>query len=728
MNDTPPGPRTDTARSRRGRFAVLAGAILLCATVSMVSLSQIGARTSRRFDVTATGEHRLAPRTRQVIDALPPGTRIILALDKRSLEPGARAMLEDVLSTFSRAEGGLGADWIDTSGEAGRQTFSTAIRELADRQRASIDAYARGLRTASEATAAASSAIDPALAAGLEQIRDALGPDDPSRRAFEERAALFRVLARDSASNATSALQPVLAWEAASNPESTDAFALPPLDAAWQALKPPAENLDAQLDAISRELVEYANSTQGTPGARDKAVSIARVASTIRAPLARSLEEARAMRAPSVIRISRLIESDRAAVVVGESGPGIVGIDLDSLVEAAAAPTAEARGRVESLLATALGTLVTPAPPIVVLVHAENPLLLSRANLYQGLVERLSTRGIDTIMWSLTTSPDPPSLRDLDPGQIRPVVYVVLSTDSSTRSPGPGQPSGIERAQRIGEAVQMLFDRGESILLSVGPSVIPATGSLDPTTRCLTALGLICESGRPLVRERLTPMGRVVTTPITGVDRLSELSDHPIASAVRGLSFFMAWPIRIDPNATPVSGVTADPLLGLSDDQVWGESQWITLWQVGLDAQTTLQNPPSRDARDLVPDSTSPAPLAWAIERRMPDNAMRLQRLVAVGTHSYGQFGWFADAITNEQSIIDGRPVRTHPGNIELFDASISYLAGMDQLIAQSPEARSSPMIGPIAQDRLRLTRLALAAGMPLAVLLIGVTIWAIRR
>ncbi len=728
MSTESPMPKADAGRSRRSRFAALAGSILLCATVCMVSIVQIGQQTARRFDVTATGEHRLAPRTRQVLDALPDGTRIVLALDKKSLEPRARTMLEDVLAAFDRTGERLGADWIDTSGASGQQAFLQAIRALADRQSVSIDSYARSIRLAAEATTVASNGIDLGLSTGLEQIRDALGPDDPSRQAFDERAALFRVLARDCLSIAAATLDPVVSWETWSASDGGGEFRLPPLDSAWQGLKGPAENLDSQLDAISRELVEYSNTTQGTPGARDRAASIARIASELRAPLARALEEGRMMRAPAVIRVSRLIESDRAAIVVGEAGPGIVGIDPDSLVEAAAAPAAEARGRVESLFATALGALVTPAPPIVVLVHAESPLLLSRANLYQRLVERLSTRGIDTILWSLVTTPEPPSLRDLDPGRTRPVVYVVLSTDSSTRSPGPGQPSGIERAQRLGEAVQLLFDRGESILLSASPSVIPATGSPDPTTRCLEAVGLACDSGRPLVRERLTPMGRVVTTPITGSDRLSEMSDHPIANAVRGLSFFMAWPIRIDPSATPIAGVTAEPLMGMTDDRAWGESQWITLWQVGLESQSTLQSPPARDSRDFVPAAGNSIPLAWAIERRTPADATRLQRLVAVGTHSYGQYGWFADAVTHEQSVIDGRPVRAHPGNIELFDASIAYLAGMDQLIAQSPEARSSPIIGPIPAPRLRAIRLGLAAGMPLAVLLLGVTVWLVRR
>lgn len=722
---------TEGARPRRGRFAVLASAILLSATVCMVSVVEIGRSSSRRFDVTATGEHRLAPRTMQILDALPDGSRIVLAMDKRTIEPSARAMLEDVLATFERSSDRIGVDWIDTAGEAGQRTFARTLADLMRAEGPSIDAYARTMRRASEAMATAAAGVDPALATGLERIRDALDAGDASRQAFDERAALFRVLARDGLATATAALTPIMEWEAGGadrDPAQGNEPGLPRLDDAWQTLRGPAENLDAQLDGLARELAEYAKTAQGTPSARDMASGLARTAATLRAPLARAIEQARAARAPAVIRVARLIESDRAAIVVGQTGPGIVGIDPDALVAAAAAPAAEARGRVESLFATALGTLITPSPPIVVLVHAENPLLLARANLYQQLIERLSARGIDTITWSLLSSTEPPSLREIDPDRQRPVVYVALSTDSSTRSPGPGQPSGIERAQRLGAALKSLFERGESILISTSASVIPSSGSPDPTIDFLAGVGVLCDTARPLVRERLTPSGRVVTTPLTGADRFTEVESHPVAGAIRGLPLFMAWPIRVSTQDQMPPGVTAEPLLAFSDASMWGESQWITLWQVGLESQATMPSPPTRDARDSEAPAGEPVTLAWAIQRRSPEDPARSQRIVVVGTHSYGQYGWFADGITHEQTLIDGRPVRLHPGNIELFDASIAYLAGMDQLIAQSPEARSTPVIGPIDEGRLRALRIALGLGMPGAVLVIGVIVWLIRR
>ncbi|HRJ50524.1 MAG TPA: hypothetical protein PKU91_08320, partial [Phycisphaerales bacterium] len=275
-----------------------------------------------------------------------------------------------------------------------------------------------------------------------------------------------------------------------------------------------------------------------------------------------------------------------------------------------------------------------------------------------------------------------------------------------------------------------LFEQGERLLISVSPSIIPATGSDDPTVAFLRSLGVDCDSARPLVRERLTTAGRSVTTPIAAS---GTGGDHPIAGAIRGLPTFMAWPLRITLNeaAANAAGVEVWPLIthpAPAGETVWGESQWLPLWQIALENQASASNPPSRDDRDApLPVQPSDAALACAIERASPAGT-GTQRLVVVGTHSYGQYGWLADPITHDQRVIDGRPVRTHPGNLELLDASIAYLAGLDALIAQSPEAGDSPTIRAIDPAALRTLRLTIAFGIPALVLLAGAASMLVRR
>jgi hypothetical protein len=707
------------ARSQRLRFGALSLTILLASTVAFVSLDRIGRATGRRFDATATGEHRLAPRTRRVLEALPEGCRVVLAVDRRTLEPGAVAMLRDALDTLDRGSDRLETDWIDTGSESGRAALDRSLRGLAASQAPAIESYRGALAAAAESLGATGATLEASVAPALDQIGAGLPEGSVGRTAFQERAALLRVLARDGGAAATT-------LAGATAPPGPESPTVPAYDGAWRGAEPVAQNLDAQLDALSRELGEYARSSDGTPASRDAARGLANSAAEARAPLARAIETVRTTGVPAVIRVARAIEADRAALAVGPGASGLVAIDLDALVAAAGAPAAEARGRVESLLGTALGTLLNPDPPIVVLVHAENPALLARAGLYEKLSRHLSARAIDLVMWPIAVSESEPPLRDLDPSGRRPVVYVVLSTDSAAQGRGSGVLPGIERAQRLGRVCKGLLDRGESLLLSVSPSVIPTTGSPDPMVGMLEEMGVRCDTSRPLVHERLTPAGRSVTTPIAVSADAGVAKGHALAGAIRGLPLFMAWPIRLWAEEVP-PGVEVSPLVTHRSASWWGESQWLGLWQVAIENQATLPSAPSRDARDFSPEEGSSMVLAYAIERAAPAGDGS-QRLVVVGTHSYGQYGWLADPITHDQSVVDGRTTRSHPGNLELFDASIAFLAGLDTLIAQSPEAGDSPTIRALDEGTLRMIRLWLALGLPAGVLVVGAAVSVVRR
>jgi hypothetical protein len=85
-----------------------------------------------------------------------------------------------------------------------------------------------------------------------------------------------------------------------------------------------------------------------------------------------------------------------------------------------------------------------------------------------------------------------------------------------------------------------------------------------------------------------------------------------------------------------------------------------------------------------------------------------------------GSNGWFFDGATQRGAKIDGRMAPLNPGNSELFDACISWLAHQDDLIAQSPTARTLPVVMPMEEKRLLVLRLAVVIGLPLLVLVVG--------
>src|SRR5262249_30280750 len=155
------------------------------------------------------------------------------------------------------------------------------------------------------------------------------------------------------------------------------------------------------------------------------------------------------------------------------------------------------------------------------------------------LIQRMQFRGIDVIEWAVVVQPEPPKLRVLNADGKRPVVYVSLPPDSSAGSSVQGAPNGVQRAAKLGDALTALAIAGKNILVSVSPCVLPTYGQPDPVALVLARFGLAADSGRPLLRERMTPQRVVDTDEIA----LGEESTGTMAGAVRGLPMLMPWPV-----------------------------------------------------------------------------------------------------------------------------------------------------------------------------------------
>jgi hypothetical protein len=159
----------------------------------------------------------------------------------------------------------------------------------------------------------------------------------------------------------------------------------------------------------------------------------------------------------------------------------------------------------------------------------------------------------------------------------------------------------------------------------------------------------------------------------------------------------------------------------VASNEVWAESQWLRLWQTPRDQRMFLTDLPAFDAgRDSRwpegKDTGRPQRWTVAAAAERAELGKPVQRALIVGSN-----GWFVDPITQQQATgPDGRPVPRNPGNMELFEGAVSWLAGQDDLIAQSPSARATAMIREIPAAELTRLRAAMVLGMPLLVLLTG--------
>jgi hypothetical protein len=247
--------------------------------------------------------------------------------------------------------------------------------------------------------------------------------------------------------------------------------------------------------------------------------------------------------------------------------------------------------------------------------------------------------------------------------------------------------------------------------------VLPAYGEADPITSPFVPLGLDIRTGSPLLRSAASVQGREILTELTLRAREGE---HPILSASANLPTLLPWAISLR-RSRPEGALRVTNLLEAPDDNAtWGETQWLRLWQTPRPQRPMIPDKPEPNAG--IDDTDGPWTVALAAERADAPAGSRQGRIVVVGSN-----GWYSDPAAFQYVVTDGRVSLASPGNAELFEAAVLWLAGQDESIAQSAGARSTAMVGPIEPAKLSLLRWALVAGLPLGTLGLGV-VWRLVR
>ena len=704
--------RGRSAAGRRARFATLAAVLIAACTASLVLVNVLATRYAVRMDVTATGEHRLSPRAARTLESLTGEYRIVIAAELAGIDARARQDTADVLERLERASPQLKTAVIDTAAESGQERFHALVTELNEREREAITAQSEAIERQATGLEPLAEALD-ALAPGVERVRAAM-PEEQQwlalRQALSERGALARTLGRELPAAGAAAREMLGAEIAGVRVARTDRAA----GRLIQALQPIAANVGV----IAKELEQLAGLAALPEAARDAAKAAAARAGEVRDASATAVDRLQRLPRLDVVRVAEALQQTGACVVIGPAGKGVTAIALEEIYPAAptldaGAARADSRRRVEELLTTALATLQEARRPVVVITHAEARSFMDRVPVLSEAVNRLSRRGIDVVEWAIMVEAEPSGLARVDPKNERPRVYVTLAPDSGAAAGAAGEATGAERAQRLGAVLTRLADDGANLLLSLNPSVFPTFGDRDPTAAVLTRFGLTARSGMPILSERLTARGRLVETEQS---LLAERGDDALRGAVGGLPVVVSWAVALEPGEPPAAAATAvTPLLMLRGEaERWQESQWVGWWRVPRAQRGITLDAP---AFDEGKDARAPG-AGWMIgaaaEVRKP--GLPPQRLVAVGSN-----GWFFDAIAGGRTTIDGRSVLMNPGNLELLESAVLWLAFQDDLIAQSPDAQSIALVGPIGGRGLWWLRLGLIAGLPALVLLAGV-------
>ncbi len=692
-------------RSAKRRFIARSAAFVVIVSIAVVFAAAGADRLRVRYDLTATRQHALAPRTERVLDRLSGDYEIAVVADFARVSPLARSAVDDVLSEFVRAAPEIRITRIDAGRADQEGKFVALLDRLAARYSRDIVARKGALDSAAESIRRTIALLSDA-AASIADASAAADPGTNARGALEQLAATVRIRIREAEAAASSV--------ASLREQTLLGSSLVPLDRALAAARSELESLAAD-SAVALKRIEAASESDAAQRA-SRALAMARDES------AAAHETLSTLPPSELYAVVRAIESDNAVVVFSETG--VTAVAFSALFPAGDAAQIDDRGVAEfrfvgeELLATAIAALEETARPIVVLTHPWPVRLLDAAGApnpdagplsVAGLVDRMRLRGIDAAEWPVGDVDAAPSLSTLNPSGDRPVIYAALGTVAT------GQDGALRNA-KLATAIEELVEAGERVLLSYSPSALPGAGSPDILARPLEPLGITIDTGRPLIRERRTPRG---VTADPGLTLTGGASEHPIAEAINGLTTRLGWVSPIDVEDAP--GVATWPILRVEDAaDIWAESQWIDLWASSSSARRRQIAPEPTPGLD---DLDGPWTVALAAQRAHPADGGELQRLVVVGATA-----WFFDASILPARRVDGRVAAAFPGNGELFDASIAWLADQDELIAPGAVARDVPRVEAIDPSTLALIRWSLAIGPALAVLLLGGAVRIMRR
>lgn len=686
-------------------FWTMLGVAAACGAIGFANV--LAERHLPRFDVTATGEHRLSPRATTVLSKLDAPARLVIATDLRKVSPEAMRDTTDVLDRFSKS-GKVEVSLLDSASADGLRSFQSLLRDLTEADKPTLDAQAASVRATAIAAVDLAKSAQGELSTLLLGLRDAVGgggtAGEAARQTLEQRAAAARLAGRD--------LQASLAKLEESMALTIGELQVTAADRGAELLKKQLRAAGEQMGVTGAELRRLAKQPLGDAIA-GRAASLAERFSAERDRFGVAADALSRVRPPASLRLARALSQNAGAILLPPAGAKAepMALPLDELFPERervirAGAKADNRRRVEEQITAALAATLRPVRPIAVFTHAEEQLYVADAPFLEKLRDHLSMRGVDVVEWSVLLESEPTQLTRLDPSGQRPVVYIVLPPDSTATARASEGRGGIERSQRLGAALDKLLSSGKNVLLSVNPSIQRTYGDTDPVAAALKPLGIEPASGKPIMTEVAGEGGRGVET-----DRVvlaGEEGTNPIHGAIRGLPTYLPWPIglSIAPESKDVTRLITVP----TADNTWGESRWLLLWQTPRQQRARLGEMPKFDAGQ---DERGPWTLAAAVERA---NAGSKQRVVVVGSS-----GWFFDTITQAAASVDGRVVAQFPGNIELFDASLLWLTGGDELIAQSPQADAVPLIGAIDPQRLLVLRLLLILGVPIGVLALGV-------
>ncbi len=690
---------------------VSSGIILAIAIVLVLNAMSFLHLREHYADATAGRPHVLSQQTRGVLGSLENDYQLVALIDPEDRDNHRRL---ELMGLFDAASERLSVEFIDPASQFEKhrqferslfEMFEAAVSPLHQ----SIEAGMAELEQAVERT--------PGVIDRLEQIKeDDLFRDEPareemtpSREALElreqVRAAIVRLRQLTSGSNSFVETRDDLT-EALERP-------LPRYAELREDLVQHLRRARDEYDSLARQMRRaLPRPSRAENAVADNARTLALVAEPIAAALERALSRLERAEPPGSYEqllgmlaredVVVLIGADRIRVVPFEPKPD----DRDEGRRQSRAERADLQSTDEAHLIGALARLeLLENRPMVVFISAsgESPFGENPVTSYTNVARRLVSAGFEVQQW-IPFVPGPGGEQRMpapEPRDGQNAVWVLLP------DLGGADAEAHMFETRMGDVLDHMRDRlarGDGAMVITRrhePGVAEQLGDAPSAIlRFLEPWGLSPRLQQTIYRERRS-QGQAMNESVFIVDRWPV--SLPISEAIQAQLARFGMPSPIELTEPDIHGVEHHELARVTGPDLRTD--------VGLQGQD-----PARARLDPATERDSYL-IAAAAEARNG-------RVIAVAERF-----WATDRITT-MGRDPGAPAgsESFPANAELFVNSVSWLAGVESLIAPSPMAMAVPRIGPVEDDARRNLRWALGAGLPGLILFAGTMTWWVRR
>ena len=747
---TTPAPSGSTARPPRAWYAVQAALLACILCTACVLLGVLSARTSRTWDVTATRHHRLSSQTLSLLARVAEPVELVIAAPAAQCDQTVAARTAEVMDTLAAAQPKLRFTSIDTTSPAGVQRLDEVFARLRERSATQI----------ARTTEAARAALDDARALAREFVKvgaslDAIaaattsdGADEPDRlrKYWASQAVAARKLGEET-------LARVVVGEKALG-QRLAPLDVPPLDDATAAAAEPLAAVSASLAVLSKSLDDFARLPTATAPAlaKDLAKTLNAGLAVLRDSAARRQNDLAGRPKIPLIQVARAIQTNRAALLIGDPSsrpagdtrPTVLALEIDQLLPEAAGAAGEPGGaraggvdtrfRTEELVAGALAAMVSTDRPLVVLVHGGAKRMSPDFASFRKLADRLDLANIELTEWAAGLDEPPPvpikpatngtGAATPMPAERRAVVWVTLGLET-------GSPEAAVRMGKLSAAISQLVAAGQPLLASMNPSNLPNVGAPDPMAEVLKPLGVSVQSGRVVLEQAVVPAsdpgsgGKAPRSVYTDQYLRDPGTDHPIAGTIAGVQTRLPWALPVSADETRTTSTNVGPLIVIAPTaDRWTDEEWLALRQTMPNERAKLPNLPTPAGPRAMALPATGLVVAVAIERSSGEfpAGITSQRAVVIGSN-----GWFFDGVVRPSNVIDGRVVFDAPGNLQLFESCVWWLAGRDDRLGRSAATQTAAIIPDLTPGQLGALRWVLIGAMPAGVLLLGVLYRAVR-